>query len=122
MMHPGLPGIIAIASVSSIGQSGHSLVGSNHPEKIAEFIVEWMKTQIGIFADRISYWIRGCNLLLKCVESVIDESVSHQREMRSLRFCARVQDPFESPGTEIRMGIPIWATLSTISEVRRPVV
>ena len=45
MLHPDLPGIIALASDEN--PSDNLVIpwlDLNHPEKIAEFIIEWMKT------------------------------------------------------------------------------
>ena len=45
MMHPGLPGIIALASDETPSDNlDIPWLDLNHPEKIAEFIIEWMKT------------------------------------------------------------------------------
>ena len=45
MMHPDLPGIIALASDETPSDNlDIPWLDLNHPEKIAEFIIEWMKT------------------------------------------------------------------------------
>ena len=45
MMHPDLPGIIALASDETPSDNlDIPWLDLNHPEKIAEFIFEWMKT------------------------------------------------------------------------------
>ena len=45
MMHPDLPGIIALASDKTPSDNlDIPWLDLNHPEKIAEFIIEWMKT------------------------------------------------------------------------------
>ena len=45
MMHPGLPGIIVLASDETPSDDlDIPWLDLNHPEKIAEFIIEWMKT------------------------------------------------------------------------------
>ena len=45
MMHPGLPGIIALASDETpLDNLDIPWLDLNHPEKITEFIIEWMKT------------------------------------------------------------------------------
>ena len=45
MMNPGLPGIIALASDETPSDNlDISWLDLNQPEKIAEFIIEWMKT------------------------------------------------------------------------------
>ena len=44
-MHPDLPGIIALASDKTPSDNlDIPWLDLNHPEKIAEFIIEWMKT------------------------------------------------------------------------------
>ena len=45
MMHPDLPGIIALASDETPSDNlDIPWLDLNYPEKIAEFIIEWMKT------------------------------------------------------------------------------
>ncbi|MEC7216076.1 MAG: molybdopterin-guanine dinucleotide biosynthesis protein B, partial [SAR324 cluster bacterium] len=45
MMHPDLPGIIALASDETPSDNlDIPWLDLNHPEKFAEFIIEWMKT------------------------------------------------------------------------------
>ena len=45
MMHPDLPGIIALASDETPSDNlDIPWLDLNHPVKIAEFIIEWMKT------------------------------------------------------------------------------
>ena len=45
MMHPGLPEIIALASDETPSENlDIPWLDLNHPEKIAEFIINWMKT------------------------------------------------------------------------------
>ena len=45
MMHPGLPEIIAIASDETPSENlDIPWLDLNHPEKIAEFIIDWIKT------------------------------------------------------------------------------
>ena len=45
MMYPDLPGIIALASDETTSDNlDIPWLDLNHPEKIAEFIIEWMKT------------------------------------------------------------------------------
>ena len=45
MMHPDLPGIIALASDETPSDNlDIPWLDLNHPEKIAEFIINWMKT------------------------------------------------------------------------------